>query len=167
MNPRRRTRPIGYIEELRSLVGNRPIIMVGAAAALFDAQGKILLLRRTDNGCWGPPGGALEPGERLEEAARRETREETGLEMTDLTLFRVFSGSELYCRYPNGDEVHNVTVVYTTRCPEGDIRLDLAEHTEYGFFSLSALPHDISPPVVVVLRELSRAAGHLGVCDHA
>lgn len=48
----------------------------------------ILLLRRTDNRCWGLPGGAIEPGETLEDAARRERQEETGLVLSQLPLPR-------------------------------------------------------------------------------
>jgi ADP-ribose pyrophosphatase YjhB (NUDIX family) len=70
---------MGYIEDLRKKIGHSPIIMVGAAALIFNEQNELLLLHRTDNGCWGIPGGALEPGESLEDTARRETREESGL----------------------------------------------------------------------------------------
>ncbi len=103
-----------YIEELRSRVGNYPLIMLGSAVCVFDSHERLLLLRRTDNGYWGLPGGAMEPGESLEDTARRETREETGLEVARLSLMGVFSGPELHYRYPNGAEVYNVTAVYTT-----------------------------------------------------
>ena len=64
---------MGYIEELRKLIGNYPIILVGAAALILDQQDRLLLLRRTDNGCWGIPGGAMEPGESLADTVKRET----------------------------------------------------------------------------------------------
>jgi 8-oxo-dGTP pyrophosphatase MutT (NUDIX family) len=67
-----------YIKELRECVGHRPVILVGAAVLAVNPEGKLLLFRRTDNGCWGPPGGMMAPGESLEETARRETLEETG-----------------------------------------------------------------------------------------
>jgi len=132
--------------------------LVGAAVGVSDHRGRLLLIRRTDNGCWGLPGGAMEPGERLEDTARRETREETGLELTELSLLGVFSGPELYYRYPNGTEVYNVTVVYTARCPEGAVDLDPAEHTEYAFFDVQALPTDTSPPIRPILQALGGRA---------
>lgn len=146
---------MGYIQELRKLVGTRPLVMVGAAACVFDSQGRILLLRRVDNGGWGLPGGALEPGETTEGTARRETHEETGLKIAELTLHGVFSGPELYYRYPNGDEVHNVVVVYRAQYIGGPIRLDPAEHHEYGFYDLTSLPTEVSPPCRPILRELA------------
>lgn len=42
--------------------------------------GDILLIRRTDNGNWALPGGAIDLGESAAQAAARETREETGIE---------------------------------------------------------------------------------------
>ena len=51
-----------------------------ASVAVQRADGRVLLGRRTDSGKWHTPGGHAEPGERLEDAARRELREETGLD---------------------------------------------------------------------------------------
>jgi 8-oxo-dGTP pyrophosphatase MutT (NUDIX family) len=143
---------MGYFHELRRKVGPRPLLMVGAAVLVVDDRGRVLLLERSDNGCWGPPGGALEPGESLEAAARREVREETGLELGDLELFGVFSGPELFYRYPNGDEVYNVSIVYRAQAPEGPVRLN-EEHVRWGYFLPSELPDKISPPVRPVMAK--------------
>jgi len=52
---------------------------------IFDADGKLLLLRSHKwPGKYVIPGGHVELGERIEAAARREAREETGLEVRDL-----------------------------------------------------------------------------------
>jgi 8-oxo-dGTP pyrophosphatase MutT (NUDIX family) len=142
---------MNYIQELRQLVGTRPLIMVGAAVLVLNSEDELLMLRRTDNACWGIPGGALEPGERLEETARRETREETGLVVGEMQLFNVFSGPDLYYRYPNGAEVHNVTAVYLTRDVHGAACLDLSEHSEIGYFPLEKLPEPVSPPILTIL----------------
>ena len=52
---------------------------VGAEAAVLDSEGRILLVRRSDDGRWCLPCGWVEPNESPAEAAVRETREETGL----------------------------------------------------------------------------------------
>ena len=140
-----------YMLELRKLVGHRPLLMVGAAVLILDEQERLLLLKRSDNGCWGPPGGAVEPGEGVETAARREAREETGLEPGELELFGVFSGPELFYRYPNGDEVHNVTIVYRARPQAGQVRLN-EEHTGWKWFARGEIPVEISPPIRPVIR---------------
>jgi len=64
---------------------------VGADAAIFNQEGHILLVRRTDDGLWCLPCGWVEPDESPEEAAVRETREETGLEVQPRRLVGVFS----------------------------------------------------------------------------
>jgi 8-oxo-dGTP pyrophosphatase MutT (NUDIX family) len=143
-----------YVRRMRRLIGHEPLLLVGAAVLVLQ-EGRLLMIRRTDNLTWGIPGGALEPGEFLEQTARRETREETGLILGDLTLFEVFSGPELYYRYPNGDETYNVSAVYIAGEVQGEICLDPAEHSEYRYFDLRDLPQDVSPPIRVVLDRLT------------
>ncbi len=145
-----------YLLELRKLVGHRPLLMVGAAVLVVDPEQRLLLLKRSDSGCWGPPGGAVEPGEKVEAAARRELREETGLEAGALELFGVFSGPELYYRYPNGDEVYNVTIVYRAREAAGALRLN-DEHTAWDYFAPGRFPQDISPPIRPALEQYANS----------
>lgn len=47
---------MGYIEELREVVGSRPLNLAGVAVAVFNEQEQILLQQRR-NGMWGVPGG--------------------------------------------------------------------------------------------------------------
>src|SRR5574341_2397506 len=63
---------------------------VGAEAAVFDDEGRILLVRRSDDGLWCLPCGWVEPNESPKEAAVREAREETGLEVKARCLVDVF-----------------------------------------------------------------------------
>jgi ADP-ribose pyrophosphatase YjhB (NUDIX family) len=52
---------------------------VSVAGAVVRDDGKVLCIRRQDNGHWEPPGGVLELGERIHDGLIREVREETGL----------------------------------------------------------------------------------------
>jgi 8-oxo-dGTP pyrophosphatase MutT (NUDIX family) len=140
-----------YLINLRKLIGHRPILMVGAAILVVDEEQHLLLLKRSDSGCWGLPGGATEPGERVESAGKRETMEETGLEVDEMSLFGVFSGPELYYQYPNGDEVYNVTIVYISREWNGKVTLN-SEHTDWKWFAFDEIPADISPPIKPVIQ---------------
>jgi len=148
-----------YLLELRTLVGHRPLLMVGAAALIVDEQDRLLLMKRSDSGCWGPPGGEVELGEVVETAARREVREETGLEVGEMSLFGIFSGPELFYRYPNGDEVYNVTIIYMARDMCGQVRLN-CEHTEWRYFAIANIPENISPPIKPVIEQFKLNFSH-------
>ena len=143
-----------YINELRQYIGHRPIFLVGATVLIFDSTGKLLMLQRSDNHCWGLPGGSLEPGEELENTAIRETREETGLEISDLCLWDVFSGPQLFYEYPNQDQVHNVSIVYKAIRIKGEPKINLKEHIDFGYFPLGKLPEPLSPPIIPIMHKL-------------
>jgi 8-oxo-dGTP pyrophosphatase MutT (NUDIX family) len=149
-----------YILQLRQYIGHRPILMVGAAILVLDRQNRLLLMKRSDSGYWGMPGGATEPGEVVEEAAKRETFEETNLEIGEMSLFGVFSGPELYYKYPNGDEVYNVTVVYLSHDWRGKVKLN-DEHTEWRWFTVHEIPEGISPPIRPVIEQFRQSFAKL------
>lgn len=62
---------------------------VGADAAIFDEEGRILLVERTDDGRWGLPAGWVEPNEPPSHTVVREAREEIGLEVEPVQLVDV------------------------------------------------------------------------------
>ena len=130
---------MGYVSELRQLVGTRPLILPGAEVLVFDEQGRLLLQKRTDTGDWAIPGGMMEPGETFEQTARREVLEETGLTLGALEFLAVYSGDQYYYRYPHGDEVYNVSVAFVAREFHGELRTD-EESSALGFYPLDALP---------------------------
>ncbi|WP_445668809.1 NUDIX domain-containing protein [Lysinibacillus sp. FSL W8-0953] len=68
-----------YVIKLRQLVGTMPVILVGSTVIVLNQTRKVLLQFRADIEMWGLPGGAMEPGETLEETAKRKLYEETGL----------------------------------------------------------------------------------------
>lgn len=108
---------------------------LGAEAAIFDPAGRILLLRRADDGRWGLPGGWLEPNETPEECAIRETREETGLEVRTAALVGVFTRKAADGHAPQS----TVAVVYLCTLAGGS--LDVApESTAAAWYPLDAVP---------------------------
>jgi 8-oxo-dGTP pyrophosphatase MutT (NUDIX family) len=140
-----------YILQLRQYIGHRPVLLVGAAVLILDEQNHLLMMKRSDIRCWGIPGGVMEPAERAENTARREAYEETNLEVEGMSLFGEFSGPELYYKYPNGDEVYNVSIVYTSHDWRGRIKLN-GEHSEWKWFAAREIPEDISPPIKPVIE---------------
>ena len=83
---------MGYIEDMRNLVGNHPLILIGSHAIILNEKDEALLQLRTDFNRWGIIGGALEYNETLEDALKREVFEETGLIIKNPELFRTYSG---------------------------------------------------------------------------
>lgn len=61
-----------------------------ADAAVFDAQGRVLLVRRVDDGLWAMPGGGLDVGETAAQGACREAWEETGLTVRAIAMVGVY-----------------------------------------------------------------------------
>ena len=141
---------MSYVRELRALVGNRPLILVGSNVLVVDADAHVLLQRRTDTGLWSMIGGTMEPGETLEQVARREAREEVGLELDGLMLIDFFSGPEFHDIYPNGDQVYPVGAVYVGR-GRGEPRPD-DEGFELRYFPVGALPESLNRNTRLVLQ---------------
>lgn len=136
-----------YILGLRKIVGHRPLLQVGASVIVENERGEVLLQKRADNHCWGYAGGSVELDEVVEEAARRELFEETGLIAREMELFGVFSGKDTHYIYPNGDEVSNVDIVYLCRSYEGTLKCQEDEVEDLRFFPADALPENLSPPI--------------------
>ncbi len=142
-----------YIMDLRKLVGHHPLLQVGASVIVENEKGQILLQKRADNHCWGYAGGSVELDEVVEEAAKRELYEETGLVAESMEWFGIFSGKDTHYIYPNGDEVSNVDVVYICKQYSGKLKCQIEEVEKLCFFDAENLPNNISPPIRKVVNE--------------
>jgi ADP-ribose pyrophosphatase YjhB (NUDIX family) len=114
--------------------------MVGASAYVRDEAGRILLVRRADDGNWTLPAGAMELGERVDRTVEREVYEETGLLVEPDRLVGIYSGPSFFHTYPNGDQVHVVTNFFRCRVAGGALQPDGKEITEARFFAPDQLP---------------------------
>jgi len=143
-----------YIQYLRGMVGTKPVIMVTAVVILTNAEGELLMQRRADRSGWGLIGGFMELGETVEETARREVFEETGLTVGDLELFGVFSANTLQT-FSNGDQVQVVNISCLTDRVSGTLQLS-TEGLELRYFALGALPEPLFAPIIDILEAIKK-----------
>ncbi len=144
---------MGYIEEIRKYVGHAPIMAVAAMGILYDKEKGILLEKRTDTGEWCTPGGAIEIGESLEDALKREIKEETNLDIANPILFDI--KANVHMIYPNKDEVYYTDIVYEIDEFYGDLKPD-KESKELSFFALDKLPENIMPTQIGYIERFIR-----------
>jgi 8-oxo-dGTP diphosphatase len=110
---------------------------LGAAAVIFDGDGQVLLVKHSYGRLnWELPGGGAEEHESLEETARREVREETGLRVAAERL------SGLY--YEREADLHHAVFVCRPEDGWAMPRPDAAEVTDCAYWPPEALPRPIS-----------------------
>lgn len=143
-----------YIKKLRSMVGHEKVIMVVAGALVFDKEKRILLQQRADNGEWGIPGGFMELGENVQETAKREVFEETGLALGTLELFGIYSGPASDKTFPNGDQVSMVQILFTCKQYKNKVVEQNEESLNNKFFKLDELPQNLFTDQKMIFDDL-------------
>lgn len=108
-----------HIARLRAQVGNDLLLLPSVAVLPMDDDGRVLLVRQTDFGSYGTVGGAIDEDEAPVDAARREAREEIGVEVEIMGLVGAIGGPQFRLTYPNGDQCAYVSIVYGARLAPG------------------------------------------------
>lgn len=126
------------------------VARAGVGVMLMNDKGEVLLGRRHEDsekagsqlhgeGTWTMPGGKLDFGDGLAEAAAREVLEETGIRTGKLDLLSV--NNEVR------HDAHFVTIGFLCKDFQGEPQvLEPDEITEWGWFALDALPEPMFPP---------------------
>ncbi|MDX9972508.1 MAG: NUDIX domain-containing protein [FCB group bacterium] len=130
-----------HIKGLREKIGHELLLLPGVAAVIRDDAGRLLMQRRADDGTWGLPAGAVDPGEEPARALIREVWEETGLRVTPERVLGVFGGSKGFrFTYPNGDVSEYMVVVFQCRVVSGELECRDGESLELRWFARDELP---------------------------
>lgn len=119
---------------LRVIRATQAKFTVSTAAIITNGEGKVLLLNhafRPFSG-WGMPGGFVDHGEDPDETIRREIREEIGLELEDLEMFRVRTLGR------------HVEILFRARGVGEAAVLSPREILEFGWFDIDAMPDGLS-----------------------
>ena len=130
-------------------LGVRPSV----SAVIFDRRRRLLLQQRSDGGQWGLPGGSVEIGESVREAAIREVREETGLRVAVGRLVGVYSEPGLQVvRYPDGTVWHYVNVCFECTVQDGELTT-CDETLALAYVPLTRLPRTLLPSHRIRIRD--------------
>jgi ADP-ribose pyrophosphatase YjhB (NUDIX family) len=97
-------------------------IAVAVSAFIQDDEGRILMIRRTDNDLYSIPGGQLEIGETLAQAAVREVREETGIECEVTGVIGLYSNPNHLIAYDDGEVRQEFSICFRATPAGGKVR---------------------------------------------
>lgn len=115
----------------------RPAVTADMIVLTDESEPKILLIQRGDEpfkGCWAFPGGFMNMDETTEQCARRELKEETGLEIGEVQQVGAYSTVD---RDPRG---RTITVAYITNIPQALPVVGLDDAAEAKWWPINALP---------------------------
>jgi len=136
-------------------VNRRPLIGVGAV--VFSARNEILLIKRgkaPNLGRWMVPGGTLEWGETLEDAAVREVREETGIDIEIEAFVEIIEAIT-----PGEGGFHYVIMDYAAHPVSGTLAAASDALDAVWAPAGSLQDYDLTPDLVRVIEKARRATG--------
>ncbi|WP_042369543.1 NUDIX domain-containing protein [Streptacidiphilus neutrinimicus] len=108
---------IDYFDDPKAPTANS--IVPAVNVIVVDDQERLLMIRRSDNGNWAVPGGAVDLGESVPEAAVRETLEETGVHCEITGLSGIYTDPRHVIHYTSNDEVRQEFSLVLTARPTG------------------------------------------------
>lgn len=144
------------IEPLRASIFIRAGAISVGDAAIIDDDGRILLIRRADNGLWAMPGGGFNAGETPAQGAVREALEETGVACEPLALVGVYDSR--FCGTTSLYQMYQF--LFLCRSLPQIVRVDPPSHAhevgETNWFTEAELPVDLDPGHISRIAEAFR-----------
>ena len=130
-----------------------------------DADGDVLLIRRSDNQNWAVPGGAIDLGESMVQAAVRETKEESGIDCSITGLVGIYTDPKHVILYTSNGEARQEFSILLTARATGGAPTPSDESSEVRWVSqedLGGYPMDRSMRLRIGHFLEGRAGPHLG-----
>src|SRR5215472_8757608 len=129
---------IDYLDDPAAPKANS--IIPSANVIVVNDHGEVLMIRRTDNGNWAVPGGGMDLGESITDAAIRETQEETGITCKITGLVGIYTNPRHVILYTSNGEVRQeFSIVFTARPVSGALRPS-SESAEPQWVTRDAIP---------------------------
>jgi len=97
-------------------------IVVAVTAFVQDDQGRLLMIRRTDNDLYSIPGGAQDVGETIGHTVVREVKEETGVDVDPVDLIGIYSDPAHVIAYTDGEVRQQFSICFRARLVGGELR---------------------------------------------
>ncbi|ACV76892.1 DUF1152 domain-containing protein [Nakamurella multipartita] len=139
----------------RASMDDLPRHSVSVAGIIIDVEGRILVVKRRDNGEWQPPGGVLELDETIEEGLRREVHEETGIDVHIDRLTGVYKNMRLG------------VVALVFRCRPSAGSLQASSETEVArWMSAQEVESTLSPAFAIRVRDAIGEAAFVAIRYH-
>lgn len=127
---------IDYFNEPNAPKANS--VVPSVTAVVTDDQGRILMVHKTDNNLWALPGGGMDLGESIADAAVRETKEETGVDIEVTGLVGVYTNPRHVLAYDDGEVRQQFSLCFTTRNLGGQVRTS-SETSEVQYVAVADL----------------------------
>ncbi|OJG07885.1 NUDIX hydrolase [Pseudonocardia alni] len=102
-------------------------IVPSTTAAVRDDRGRLLMIHKIDNDKWALPGGGMDLGESIADAAVREVAEETGLSVEITGLVGIYTDPGHVMAYDDGEVRQQFSVCFHARPTGGTLREDGTE----------------------------------------
>lgn len=140
-----------------SLAGEigHPTPKIGVRAAVFDAAGRILMVRETADDKWSLPGGWAEVGQTVAESAAREVLEETGYIVRAEKLAAIWDRA----RHQHPPALHSITRCFFVCSLLGGTPTISDETSEIAWFAEHEIPQDLST-IRVLAWQVARMFAH-------
>lgn len=127
-----------YITYLREMIGDKMVVLNGAACVIVNDKNQILLQKRSDNHLWGLPGGLMELDETIEQCAIREVKEETNLDVKLTKFLGVFTNPMM--RWGVSDKAKVIGFSFVAEVIGGSLAVNDDESLALQYFDLDDLP---------------------------
>ncbi|NUK09401.1 NUDIX domain-containing protein [Streptomyces lunaelactis] len=121
---------IDYFNDPKAPKANSIVPSVTAVA--LNEAGEVLLIHKTDNDLWALPGGGVDVGESVADAAVRETKEETGFDVEVTGLVGLYTNPAHVMAYDDGEVRQQFSICFTAKITGGELRTS-SESKEVAF----------------------------------